>query len=360
MGISYTPKSRVRDDRYLVSVKEYTQYHRDGYLIVRGLLSNDDIDRLFDLAERTRLGTLVPQEPAPKRNVADTQGNEQGDKQGYEQGDEQADEQADEQGDPLREEFAQQTRVHMVSRLDATAEWGLLHPRVLDVTEALIGPDVYALQSMMFLNPPERGGQGWHQDSYYIKTHPDTMVGAWIALEEVDEENGCLWVVPGSNHEPIYPPDGYNGGNVHAVDAFKDLGTVANVSHLDDDVNTLSKIVANYPPPISVPMKPGDVLFFHSHLFHRSFPNRTTDRYRRSYVCHYCNARSWIPWDHDGYEGDSGNYRQILARGRTHLPYAEPIYGSEVFLSEAEDESDSVRMMGMDDGMMMPVAQKKE
>ena len=59
------------------------------------------------------------------------------------------------------------------------------------MTEALIGPDVYALQSMLFLNPPGKGGQGWHQDSCYIKTHPDTLIGAWIALEEVDEENGC-------------------------------------------------------------------------------------------------------------------------------------------------------------------------
>lgn len=335
MGITYTPKSRNREGRYLVSVKEYTQYHRDGYLIVRGLLSKEDIDRLYDLAERTRTGTIKPKESTS--SYEDPENN-----------------------DPLKAEFVQQTRVHMVSRLDATAEWGMLHPRILDVTEAIIGPDVYALQSMMFLNPPGRGGQGWHQDSYYIKTHPDTMVGAWIALEEVDEENGCLWVVPGSNHEPIYPPEWVGGGNVHALDAFKDLNSVENVSHLDDEVNTLSKVVANYPPPIPVPMKPGDVLFFHSHLFHRSYPNRTADRYRRSYVCHYCNARSWVPWDHDGYEGETGNYRQILARGRTHLPYAEPAFGTEVYLSEADDESDSVRMMGMDDGMMMPVVQKKE
>ena len=70
------------------------------------------------------------------------------------------------------------------------------------------------------------------------------MLGAWIALEEVDEDNGCLWVVPDSNHEPIYPPDGVNGGNVHALNAFKDLSAVHHVSHLDDEVNTLSKVVA--------------------------------------------------------------------------------------------------------------------
>jgi len=331
MGKSYTPKSRERNDRYLVGVKEYTQYHRDGFLKVDGLLSQGDIKALFDLAEESRLGVKpVNKDDDFKRD------------------------------DPLHEEFATATRVHMLSRVNAVAEQGMLQPRIVDVIEALVGPDVYALQSMMFLNPPGRGGQGWHQDAYYIKTHPDTLIGAWIALEEVDEANGCLWVVPGSNHEPIYPPVGEGGGHVHAVDAFSDLNTVENVSHLDDEVNTLSKVVSHYPPPIPVPMKAGDVLFFHSHLFHRSYPNKTTDRFRRSYVCHYCNARSWVPWDHDGYEGDSGNYRQILARGTTHLPYAEPAFGTEVFLSDGDNSSDSVRMMGMDDGMMMPVVQKKD
>ena len=70
--------------------------------------------------------------------------------------------------DPL-EEFAKATRIHMLSRLNAAAERGMLHPRILDVTEALIGPDVYALQSMLFLNPPGKGGQGWHQ----IPVHQD-------------------------------------------------------------------------------------------------------------------------------------------------------------------------------------------
>lgn len=331
MGTFYVPKSRARDNRYLVSVKEYTNYHKEGYLIVRGLLSKDDIAELFELAEDSRLNRLQPDKTADADST-----------------------------DPLKEEFAKATRIHMLSRVNAAAERGMLHPRILDVTEALIGPDVYALQSMLFLNPPGKGGQGWHQDSCYIKTHPDTLIGAWIALEEVDEENGCLWVVPGSNHEPVYPPDGIGGGNVHAVDAFEDLNSVQNVSHIDDNVNTLSKVVAGYPPPIPVILSPGDVLFFHSHLFHRSFPNRTSDRYRRSYVCHYCNARSWVPWDHDGFEGNSGNYRQILARGSTHLPYAEPVFGTEVFLSDEEAESNSVTMMGMDNGMMMPMGMTKD
>lgn len=330
MGLSYTPKTTPREDKYLVSVGEYAHYHREGYVIVKGLISKDDIAKLYDLAETTRVRNAGEQDTATADHT-----------------------------DGIQAEFAANTRIHMLSRVNAEAERGLLNGRILDVIEVLIGPDVLALQSMMFLNPPGRGGQGWHQDSCYIKTHPDTLIGAWVALEEVDEDNGCLWVVPGSNHEPVYPPVEIGGGNVHAVNAFSDLHDVHNVSHLDDNVNTLSKVVAKYPPPISVPLSPGDVLFFHSHLFHRSYPNRTKDRYRRSYVLHYCNARSWVPWDHDGYEGDSGNYRQILARGRTHLPYAEPAFGTKVYLTEGEEASSSVSMMGMDNGMMMPVVQTK-
>lgn len=39
----------------------------------------------------------------------------------------------------------------------------------------------------------------------------------------------------------------------------------------------------------------GDVWFFEGHILHRSYPNRTSDRWRRVFVNHYCNARSWVP-----------------------------------------------------------------
>ena len=106
------------------------------------------------------------------------------------------------------ERYARFSRIHMIHRHHAVAEKHFLYPPVIDVLEALIGPDVLALQTMMFLNPPGMGGQGWHQDAYYITSLPDTLIGAWMALDRADEENGCLWVIPGSHAEPIYPtPD---------------------------------------------------------------------------------------------------------------------------------------------------------
>lgn len=320
MGMGYSPVAAPRADRYRARVDEYKFYRHNGYLKVESLLPLEDVQQLFDWANRLR-------EPAPAASGGD--------------------------GLSLDQIFQQKTRVHQLHRIDATAEWGLLHPRILDVLEAIIGPDVLALQSMLFYNPPGTGGQGWHQDAFYITTYPDTLIGVWIALEPADEENGCLWVAPTSNQEPIYP-SAHPHGHVHSEGSFDDLHSVENVSHLDDEINTLSQIAKRYPPPVSVPMNPGDVLFFEGHLLHRSYPNRSQDRWRRAYVCHYCNARSWVPWNHgEAYEGDSANALHILARGSTHLPYAAPAFGTPVTLSEVQTQKGApARMMGDDSGMM--------
>ncbi len=325
----YRAKATERPDRYRVKVDEYIFYRRNGYLIVRNLLAPDEVDELLTFASDLLYGReLLPgMEPPP----------------------------ADATEEQL---FSRFSRIHMLHRVHPIAERYLLHPRVLDVLEALIGPDVLALQTMLFLNPPGKGGQGWHQDAYYISTYPDTLIGAWIALDRADEQNGCLWVVPGSHCEPIYPPHGLRG-IIHADGAFEDLHEVEHVSHLDDEVNTLSQVVRKYPPAIPVVLEPGDVVFFEGHLLHRSYPNRTADRFRRAFVSHYCNARSWVPWNHGmPYEGDCANAEHILARGRTHMPYALPAFGTLCAALDAQQEpantpAEPTRMMGMGDEMMV-------
>jgi phytanoyl-CoA hydroxylase len=324
--MSYHPSATDRANRYKVTVDQYVHFQKHGYLIVESLVDAKDVQKLLTLADDLLYGriTMPGLEPV-------------------------------EEGSPLDTLLNRFSRIHMLHRdLDA-AEWGMLYPRIIDITEALIGPDVLALQSMLFLNPPGKGGQGWHQDSYYIPTYPDTLIGAWIALDKADEDNGCLWVIPGSHHEPIYPAKGFTN-TIHAEGAFDGLFEIENASNLNDEVNTLTKVVAKYPAPIPVALNPGDVLFFHSHLLHRSFPNKTVDRFRRSYVCHYCNGRSWIPWNHsESFEGDSANGHHILARGSSHLAYAKPKFGTHVDIYEGQKPTGTdTRMMGMEDGGMEP------
>lgn len=317
-----------RPERYRVKVAQYIDYHRDGFLVVRGLAARAAVAELKSYADDLLYGRIeAPGVHAPAFDSTHTD---------------------------LYKRFS---RIHMLHRHHAVAEKYFLYPHVVDVLEALIGPDVLALQTMLFLNPPGLGGQGWHQDAYYIPTFPDTLIGAWMALDRADEENGCLWVIPGSHAEPIYPtPDRH--AQVHAEESFDDLEMVENVSVLDDSINTLTRVVRKYPDPIPVICEPGDVIFFHSHLLHRSHRNRTTDRYRRAFVSHYCNARAWVPWNHgQPWEGPSGNPLHILARGQTQLPFAKPKFDTLVYVAAGPDESAGVpmRMMGID-GDMTPAA----
>ena len=234
----------------------YAQYHQEGFLVCRGLVSKEDVLELrhhaMDIYDgKVRFESVYASHAPP------------------------------------------QERAHMMHRVDETMERYLLHRRVLDVVEALIGPDVLALQTMQFYNRPRteaygaKGGQGWHQDSKYIATYPDTLIGTWLALDRADEENGCLWVVPGSNNQPVFPEVKGNIANVHATGAFE-IQEVANTSNLDDGVNTLSRVAHEYGEDTWLPVRveEGDVIYFHPHVLHRSHPNQSTSRWRRAFVCH--------------------------------------------------------------------------
>ncbi|MEP7359157.1 MAG: phytanoyl-CoA dioxygenase family protein, partial [Anaerolineales bacterium] len=248
-------------------------------------------------------------------------------------------------------------RIHMLHRKSPLHERFLLHPRILDGLEALIGPDVMALQSMLFFKQGGQPGQGYHQDSYYIPTFPDTLCGAWLALTPATLENGCLWYAVGSQNEPVYPDP--NGMGAALTSNIGDLGTIENASAPDEAVNGLNRVVRKYEARIvPVEAQPGDVVYFGGHVVHWSYPNKSNTA-RRSFVGHYCNARSFVPWNHgETWEGEAANYLHILARGRTHMPFAQPIFGTPCAANAPQPAgaaAEAKSMMGMPDGMMAPM-----
>jgi hypothetical protein len=312
-------------EKYRVSVEQYRTFREQGFLVIKGLVPPDDVQVMNDymddmLAGRVTLdGAIVIK------------------------------------GFGLRPESRDDwARAHMLHRISAMHERFLLHPRVLDALEALIGPDVLALQSMLFFKRPGQVGQGYHQDSYYIPSFPDTLCGAWQAMTPATLENGCLWFAKGSQHEPVYP-DKHGGGAALSTN-LADLGTIENPSHNDLSINTVSRIVEKYKDSlVPVEADPGDVVFFGGHIIHWSYSNRS-DIPRRSYVGHYCNARSLVLWNHgEPWEGDQSNYLHILARGDSHLPYAQPRFGTPCAANQPRPKPDGgapKSMMGMEDGMM--------
>jgi ectoine hydroxylase-related dioxygenase (phytanoyl-CoA dioxygenase family) len=317
-----------RADKYVVSVDEYVAFRRDGFLIVRGLVSPEEVEQLKQHTEDLMQGRLPQQ-----TSLMETKKAEKGtDVQGLKRPPEHL---------SPEEKADWWLRVHMLHRELEVHERFLLHPRVIDVLEALIGPDVIAMQSMLFLKGPGKPGQGFHQDSFYIPTYPDSLCGAWLAVDDVDEENGCMYFTPGSQNEPIYPPaENYGYGDA----ALKGIETVQGVSDTDETKNTLVAIArrkygvtgrgVNETAAI---MKAGDVAFFGGHVFHRSFTNVSKNRFRRSFVGHYSNARGYTDWGarHDnlpqgGFDPATGstNAAHILARGDTNLPFAKPRFGT--------------------------------
>lgn len=139
---------------------------------------------------------------------------------------------------------------------------------IVDIAASLLGAaDLDCFQSQFIFKNPGVIGQPWHQDSYYFRFDRQPQIGVWLALSEATLENGCLWVVPGSQrrrqifqHVPDRRPAANRG--------YQEI--------VDQDVSA----------QIPVLMQPGDVLFFDSYLMHQSTDNVASVR-RAAMVYHF-------------------------------------------------------------------------
>jgi non-heme Fe2+,alpha-ketoglutarate-dependent halogenase len=73
-------------------------------------------------------------------------------------------------------------------------------PRILDIAEDLIGPNILAFASRFWVKPGSDGSfVSWHQDSAYFGCDPHDMVTCWVALTPANQGNGCMRSMPGSH-----------------------------------------------------------------------------------------------------------------------------------------------------------------
>jgi phytanoyl-CoA hydroxylase len=171
------------------------------------------------------------------------------------------------ENDPLK----RYPRLFNMHRWDDMSRQWLLHPRLRQCLNSMLGRDPYAIQTMLYFKPPGARGQALHQDQYYLRAHPGTSIAAWMALEETDEANGCLQLVPGTQHAPLVCP-------VEAEEA--------------ESFTTIAVPLPAGMSPIPMRLAPGDVLFFNGQIIHGSFPNSTTERFRRALVGHYVEGQA--------------------------------------------------------------------
>jgi ectoine hydroxylase-related dioxygenase (phytanoyl-CoA dioxygenase family) len=227
--MAYTLRTLTEDQK--------RQFETEGYLIVKGLFAESDLaelDRTFEAISHR----IIPGYFEPDLNE-DTK-------------------------DPLK----RYPRVMHPHRFDETAMRYMLHKSVLEVLADLYEEEPLAAQSMFYFKPPGARGQALHQDNFYLKVEPGNCIAAWTAVDAADVENGGLLVVPKTNRFDIVCPDAADPNEsftTHYVKPPKEEKAIPAV------------------------MDRGDVLFFNGNLIHGSYRNKTKDRFRRAFICHYAN-----------------------------------------------------------------------
>lgn len=147
---------------------------------------------------------------------------------------------------------------------------GFFHDLMFDgpprrIAEAVLGQPVVPV-NMQFFNKPAGIGQATpaHQDGYFFHLDPCEAVTGWLALDPVDDENGCIHYVAGSHREPDFR------------------------SHAPSGVLGFSQGIPGFDPAAEgdtvtpCPAAPGDFLMHHARTIHWAGANRSATRGRRA------------------------------------------------------------------------------
>ena len=214
------------------------EYERDGYVLVKGMFDRDEIGLLRRAAKEDR----------------------QLDQHSFGRG--------DGEGGTVRLSLWNHpgdTLYGMFARCET----------IVNSAEKLLEGEVYHYHSKMIMKDAKVGGAwAWHQDYGYWYQNGvlfPLLTSAYIAVDPATRENGCLQVLKGSHRM----------GRVDHVLTGDQAG--ADLERVHEAQKRLELVY--------VEMDPGDVLFFHANLLHRSDQNKS-DNPRWSMICCYNAARN--------------------------------------------------------------------
>lgn len=273
----------------MLTPEEKAYYETHGFLIARGLFSADEI-------------AFYKQHYMHMRE----QGEHPGDFGGIDPT----------SNDPLKR---YPRMIHMHRWDDISLKW-LVDPRINAYLTELGGKQPYAVQTMLYFKPAGARGQALHQDQYYLRVQPGTCMAAWLALDDCDEENGCLELVPGSQNWPVL------------------CTTKADTSQSFTDVTVP---LPEGTPVVPAIMKAGDVLFFNGQIVHGSRPNTSKDRFRRALIGHYVEGKadSVYKW-----------YHPVLKMDGTPLEFGESPDGSQCGVWVERDGQPALELAAIQNG----------
>ena len=134
----------------------------------------------------------------------------------------------------------------------------LWSPAFLVPASQLLSGPVRFWHDQLFCKPAHHGGVvAWHQDySYWTRTEPMSHLTCWIALDDSDRDNGCLYYVPGSHRWKLLPVTGLTG-------------------NMDEIMTVLSPEQKEAFRPVPIELKRGQCTFHHPLMVHGSYENRS-------------------------------------------------------------------------------------
>lgn len=156
-----------------------------------------------------------------------------------------------------------------------------------EIARALLGDDQPApvFDMLIYKEPGQLATTPWHQDfSYSVMpfapagaTIPaDEVVQFWLALDDVDEENGCMHFIPGAHRQPLL--EHYIAGG--EADYSQRLLAIRN-----------AELVLDLDRAVACPLKAGGATVHNYGTPHFTSGNRTADRPRRAYIFNFASRR---------------------------------------------------------------------
>jgi phytanoyl-CoA hydroxylase len=159
--------------------------------------------------------------------------------------------------------------LHLVDDTFAALTHG---PAIGGVLASLVQEAVLLQSAVVYKQPHSASVQfGLHQDAAYLTSDPESLILAFLALDDMDADNGALQLVPGSHRDPL-----------HVSLAMGPTGFTPIAGQAPQE--------RSYQPQL-LPMRRGTVAFLHGRTLHASGPNQSPHP-RRALIVHAMSGRS--------------------------------------------------------------------